>query len=80
MAAFELPEGWMREEFPHSKHCSVFHAPDGAGMVTVDFEHRLFRPGYSLTGPKASVKTYRGRAWRDELLADAVTYLAGILA
>jgi hypothetical protein len=78
MAKFELPEGWTREELPHSKHCSVFQAPAG-GMVTVNFEARLFRLGYSLAGPKASRKAYLGRGWRDELCADAVACLTEAL-
>jgi hypothetical protein len=80
MAAFVLPDGWTREELSFSKHCAVFHAPDDAGMVTVDFEARLFRLGYALSGPKSSRKAYLGRGWRDELSADAVACLTEALA
>lgn len=77
--AFELPAGWRREDLPYSTHCAIYHAPADAGMVTVDFERRLFRLGFSLQGPKASQKSYAGRGWRDELSADAVALLANTL-
>jgi hypothetical protein len=79
-ADFVLPEGWTREELPFSKHCTVFYAPDTAGMVTVDFEARIFRLGYSLSGPKSSQRTYIGRGWRDDLCNDAVACLTEVLA
>jgi hypothetical protein len=79
MTTFKLPDGWTREDLPHSKNCTTFQAPAG-GMVTVDFEARLFRLGYSVSGPKASKMAYIGRGWRDHLCADAVACLIETLA
>ena len=79
MKAFQLPEGWTREQMPHSTHCEVMHAPDQAGMVTVDFERREFRLGYSVHGPRDSRYAYIGRGWRDELCSDAIKHLSEML-
>lgn len=71
---FAPPQGWGEERIPGTE-CTVFAAPHLAGSVTVDFDARSFRAGYSTTGKIVSHKPYAGRGWRDRLCADAVQWL-----
>ena len=71
------PVGWKRERM--GKNHEVFYAPNGLGMVTVDFEMRCFRPGIGTSGRPTSTKTYAGRGWKEAICIDAVAYLSEAL-
>lgn len=75
---FNPPAGWTKETIPDTE-CSVYTAPNKAGMVSVDFDGRCFRPGYSTTGKTVSRKPYAGREWRERICADAVSWLTETL-
>lgn len=47
-------------------------------MVTVDFERRGFRGGFTTIGKMTSSKVYRGRGWKKALCADAMEWLEEI--
>jgi len=71
------PVGWKRERMGNNHE--VFYAPNGQGMVTVDFAMRCFRPGISTSGRPASTKTYVGRGWKEAICIDAVAHLSEVL-
>jgi hypothetical protein len=75
--AGDLPSGWTYRDVDGDGAVLLITHPTG-GMVTLDFERRGFRTGYSTTGSVASTGTYKGREWRLRLVADAVAYLKNI--
>ena len=70
-----LPNGWTSEDLGASQ--LLLRCADG-GMVTLDFERRLFRAGYSTAGPPTSTAKYTGRGWQQRLLADAIAQLGAV--
>lgn len=71
----ELPDGWTSD--PDGENHMILRHPE-VGYVTIDWERRGFRSGVSRIGNMVSTKTYAGRGWRQQLQADAVSWLSGI--
>ena len=71
-----LPDGWTVE---HRDGYAVLRHPSAmGGYITVDWDCRGFRGGYSTAGRLTSTKTYRGRGWREALVRDAVAWLSSV--
>lgn len=71
----ELPEGWTAEAIQWSTTHILIHAPNQAGMVTVDLKQRVFRLGYATTGRVDTRIIHEGRGWKKALIAEAVAAL-----
>jgi hypothetical protein len=82
-----LPEGWTLEPLPRQPDHALIHTPSTGFrcMATIDFGARGIRTGCSVTGRFISEewnkprKKYLGRAWRQELVDDAVAHLWEVL-
>ncbi len=72
-----LPDGWTYEDIGSER---ILIENPQRGMVTVDFDRRLFRSGYSTRGPGQTTTKYTGRGWRERLLADAIVWLQAVYA
>jgi hypothetical protein len=72
----KLPEGWTVEQ--RDGYAILHHPSPRSGYVTVDWDCRGFRSGYSTAGRLTSTKTYRGRGWREMLVRDAVAWLSSV--
>jgi hypothetical protein len=78
-----LPEGWTLEPLPRQPDHVLLNTPSTGYrcMATIDFRARGIRTGYSTTGRfigeewNKPRKKYLGRAWRQELVDDAVAHL-----
>jgi hypothetical protein len=70
-----VPAAWKREELPELPTVAVYTEPRYGGMVTVDYEARVFRLGMSRHGRVNSTKTYAGRGWRLAIEQDATACL-----
>lgn len=68
----KVPDGWKSE--PVRGCCTLIEWP-GHGMVTIDWEARGFRGGFSTTGLLSSKRRYTGRGWKERLVFDAVASL-----
>lgn len=80
MKYHEQQEGWKHEQL-QDKHCICIMRPAeiGGGFVTVDFERRIFSCGYGKPRQHAGAKTYSGRAWKDQIVRDAIDHLESIM-
>lgn len=82
-----LPGGWTLEPLPNQPDYALLSTPltGYRCMATIDFRGRGIRVGYSTTGLFISEgwnkprKKYRGRAWRQEIVDDAVAHLREVL-
>lgn len=70
-----LPDGWSIESEDAS---TVVIKATKLLLVTVDLNMRVYRADFATTGRPLIPKSYGGRGWRDELIADAITWLKGI--
>lgn len=75
-----LPNGWHSEEVRCGQ--TLLKMPSGidgpGGYVTIDWDRRGFRSGYSTSGRLTSTEKYAGRGWKEKLVADAVAWLQGV--
>lgn len=74
-----VPAGWTSE--PYGKDQIVYTRPGPhGGFVTVDFSRRIYATGMG-TVRFAAVEgvEYRGKDWRQRLVADAITYLDSVM-
>lgn len=67
----KLPAGWDTSTFNGG---IVVIRPDVGGM-TIDFDARGIRSGWSMRGQMLSTKKYAGRDWRKRLVIDAIAAL-----
>lgn len=75
MTDLKLPDGWTSE---HYVGCGTSITWPAHGGVTIDWERRGFRSGYSVTGALTSTAKYTGRGWKQRLVDDAVAWLRGV--
>ena len=75
-----LPDGWEAEALDWHPGLTVLHAPNKAGMVTLDYTQRVFRGGLCTCGQPTSTEAYGGRGWAEKLERDAVAWLSAVLA
>ncbi len=76
IAGVALPAGWRVND--RLTNYLTIEFPN-AGAVTVDLRFRCFRGGYNATRWHiASTKTYTGRGWKAELIADAIQWLSDV--
>jgi len=68
-----IPSGWTYEPMVGMRNFAVIKGPDG--FVSLDFERRLFRGGWTTIGRPASTEKYTGRGWKSRLVTDAVKWL-----
>lgn len=75
-----LPDDWTSESksINGDAYTVIKCGGEYGGYVTIDWKRRVFRGGYGTTGRIDSIRSYAGRRWRDELVADAVTWLRAI--
>lgn len=78
-----VPQGWTAEEVPGSRRQLAIGKPReaGGGFVTVDFERRVFGPGYGGFPSSRYIDipmNYAGRGWQQRIVDDAVAWLTAI--
>lgn len=84
-SVYQLPEGWIWEEFRSVVGVAAIATPDKKNAVTLDFKRRCFRAGFDSVGEPfggapVNTKEYVGRGWKKALVTDAVAYLASWVA
>ncbi|HSX22883.1 MAG TPA: hypothetical protein VLE97_08940 [Gaiellaceae bacterium] len=86
MLSLRIPKDWTLEPLERLPDYALLSTPPPRRyMATVDFKHRGVRSGYSTTGRYLGEewnkprKKYVGRAWRQQLLDDAIAHLAEVL-
>lgn len=74
-----LPTGWTSEQYGKDQIVYTRPGPHG-GFVTVDFSRRIYATGMG-TVRFAAVEgvEYRGKDWRQRLVADAIAYLDNVM-
>lgn len=70
-----LPAGWTSELVGNGQVL----IRGTHGYVTVDWNKRGFRSGFSVYGRLASTAKYVGRGWQQRLVADAVAWLQKVI-
>lgn len=73
----EMPVGWTYEPMIGRRGFAVISCA-GIGGVTLDFERRVFRGGWSFTGRTENEIKYTGRGWKSRMIYDAVKWLTGV--
>lgn len=80
MSDVEIPREWVLEHAGYAQGYSVLSTPSpNLYRVTVDWEKRTFRSGMTTIGAPLSKRRYKGCHWRQELVNDAVTWLAELM-
>ena len=84
--AFHIPDGWTLEPLERLPDYVLLSTPSpGRYMATIDFKHRGFRSGYCISGRYVGEewnkprKKYVGRAWRQQVVDDAIAHLREVL-
>jgi hypothetical protein len=73
-----LPDGWRYENVVTDQIVITAPGPRG-GCVTVDLDRRGFRLGYGVAGRLTSEGTYKGRGWKQALVAAAIRRLDSVI-
>lgn len=75
MAAYKLPEGWAEEPFEPSAYKTRFLTlvKSGLGAVTIDFELRTARFGWTTTGNNVVQDYCTGKGWKQKLVDAAIS-------
>lgn len=75
----EVPAGWTAEEVPNAPQVAIGRPSElGGGFTTIDFERRVFGPGYGGHPSNRYIDIpmeYAGRGWKQRIVADAVAWL-----
>jgi hypothetical protein len=86
LLSLRVPDGWTLEPLERLPDYALLTTPSpGRYMATIDFKHRGIRTGYSTTSRYLGEewnkprKKYGGRAWRQQLLDDAIAHLQEVL-
>lgn len=74
-----LPPGWSSEVAGNSHLLIIATVETLKLYITLDFDKRGYRNGYSTTGPMDSTTVYVGRGWKEQLISDAVQRLRSVL-
>lgn len=77
-----IPDGWtIRPMGQHGDQAIIQSSGPHAGMVTVDFERRVFRGGHSTAGRGHGPNEKPvGRGWNQKLVDEAVKWLRDALS
>ena len=77
----EQGEGW-KHEWLADRHCVCVMRPReiGGGVVTIDFDRRIFSTGYGKPRHGATATEYAGRGWKDRIVRDAIDHLQRMMS
>lgn len=80
MESINLREGWRTEQWGSERDKGRFVALcyERCGAVTLDFEMRVFRAGWSSYGPSHQPDGLTGRGWKQRLADAAMHWLEDI--
>ena len=73
-----LPDGWKSEQPSGGNHTVIRHSDPMGGFVTIDWDARRIRSGWSTTGPSIVTRSYTSAGWRKKIVEDAVAHLRRI--
>lgn len=86
LLSLRIPEGWTLEPLDRLPDYALLSTPSpNRYMATLDFRLRGFRSGCCTTGRCVGEewnkprKKYGGRAWRQQIVDDAVAHLREVL-